>query len=177
MADMATDPTDIARSYWFWCCCLCNSLSLCSLCAEFGIQLCLPCSECLTTHGLSFASVWSKQFPVVGGQTNCKHVSLADIPEAWFRSANRLTPKSQLATLDVFWDLPIISSLDMAQPPQCTMSEDGLHQGNTCSIMYGTVGNLIHPWNAQDVVEASHVEGVKVLLLLSIGGPGLTVLF
>ena len=61
----------------------------------------------------------------------------------------------------------------MAQLPQSTFSEEGLHRGNTCAFKYGTVGNLIRPRNRQDAAKASRVKGVQALLLPNIDGPGL----
>ncbi len=62
----------------------------------------------------------------------------------------------------------------MTQPVKATMTQQGVHAGEFGMLQDVPVGDVVLPTDVKDVLEALHMEGVKLALLPFIGGPGFT---
>ena len=96
------------------------------------------------------------------------HVSLAAILGAQLWAACGSPSRRQLSTENVFWDTAILHAVDMPQPTQPALSEQGEHAQKVCSGQDLGVGHSVLPGYATDTADASQVEGIESFLLSDI---------
>ena len=109
----------------------------------------------------------------LGFDVNCFHVSLTGIPVAQLCAAFGSPPRCQFSIENVFWDAAILHAVDMPQPTQPALSEQGEHAWKVSSGLDIGVGHSVLPGYAQDTADASQVKGVDSFLLSGICGPRL----
>ena len=85
-------------------------------------QLLFPLLEVLPHHAVS-----CKVLPGVGVDVKCFHVSIADILVAQLWAAFGSPSRCQLSIENVFWNVAILHAVDMPQPTQLALSEQGKH--------------------------------------------------
>ena len=72
-------------------------------------------------------AVGCKVLPGLGVDVKCFHVSLADILVVQLWAAFDSSYRCQLSIENVFWDEAILHAVDMPQPTQPALSEQGVH--------------------------------------------------
>ena len=82
-------------------------------------------------------------------------------------------PRSQLSIDNVFWDAAILHAVDMPQPTQPALSEQGEHARKVGSGQDLGVGHSVLPGSAKDTTDAFQVEGIESFILSGICGPSL----
>ena len=111
--------------------------------------------------------------PGLSVDVKCFHVSLADILVAQLWAAFCSPSRCQLSIENVFWDAVILHAVEMTQPTQPALSEQGEHAWKVSSGQDLGVGHSVLPGYAQDTADASQVEGVVSFLLPGTCGPRL----
>ena len=90
-------------------------------------QLLFPCLEVLVQGDSPHHAVGCKVLPGIGVDVKCFHVSLADILVAQKWAAFGSSSRCQLSIKNVFRDAAILYAVDMPQPTQPALSEQGEH--------------------------------------------------
>ena len=86
-----------------------------------------PCLEVLVQGASPHHEIRCKVLPGIGVNVKCFHVSLADILVAQLWAAFGSPSRCQLSIENVFWDAAILHAVDMPQPTQPALSEQGEH--------------------------------------------------
>ena len=128
-------------------------------------QLLFPCLEVLVQGASPHHAVRCKVLPGIGVDVKCFHVSLADILIAQLLAAFVSPSRCQLSIENVFWDAAIPHAVDMPQPTQPALSEQGEHARKVSSGQDLGVGHSVLPGYAKDTADASQVEGIELFLL------------
>ena len=115
--------------------------------------------------------VGCKVLPGLGVDVKCFHASPADIFVAQLWAAFGSLSRCQLSIENVFWDVAILHAVDMPQPTQPVLPEQGEHAWMVGSGQDLDAGLCVLPKHAQDTVDASRVEGLGSFLLSGICGP------
>ena len=136
-------------------------------------QLLFPCLEVLVQSASPHHAVGCKVLPGLGADVKCFQVSLADIPVAQLWAAFGSPSRCQLSIEKVFWDAAILHAVDMPQPKQPALSEQGEHAWKVGSGQDLGVGHSVLPGYVKDTADASQVEGIESFLLSGICGPRL----
>ena len=134
-------------------------------------QLLFPCFEVLVQGASPHHAVGCKVLPGIGVDVKCFHVCLADILAAQLCAAFGSPSRCQLSIENVFWDVAILHAVDMPQPTQPSLSEQGEHARKVSSGQNLGVGHSVLPGYAKDTADASQVEGIESFLLSGICGP------
>ena len=134
-------------------------------------QLLFPCLEVLVQGASPHYVVGCKVLPGIGVDVKCLHVSLADILVAQLWAAFGFPFKCQFSIENVFWDTAILHAVNMPQPTQPALSEQGEHGPKVSLGQDLGVGHSVLPGYAKDTTDASQVEGIKSFLLSGICGP------
>ena len=134
-------------------------------------QLLFPCLEVLVQSASH--AVGCKVLPGLGVDVKRFHVSLADILVAQLWAAFESPSRCQLSIENVFWDAAILYAVDMSQPTQPELSEQGEHAwkvglGHDLSVWYSVL-----PGYTKDTADASQVERSESFILSGICGPRL----
>ena len=116
-------------------------------------------------------AVGCKVLPGISVHVKCFHVSLVDILVAQLWAAFRSPSRCQLSIENVFWDAAILHGVDMTQPTQPALSEQGEHAWKVGSGKDLGVGHSVLPRDAKDTADASQEEGMESFLLSGICGP------
>ena len=90
-------------------------------------QLLFPSLEMLVQGASPHHAVGCKVLPGIGVDVKCFHVSLADILVVKLWAAFGSPSRCQLSIENVFWDVAILYAVDMPQPTQPALSEQGEH--------------------------------------------------
>ena len=106
-------------------------------------QLLFPCLEVLVQGASPLHAVSCKVLQGTGVDVKCFHVSLADILVAQLWTAFGSPSRCQLSIENVFWDVTILHAVDMPQPTQPALSEQGEHarkvsSRSACSFFIST---------------------------------------
>ena len=133
-------------------------------------QFPFPCLEVLVQRASAHHVVGRKVLPGLGVGVKCFHVSLADILVAQLWAAFGSPSRCQLSIENVFWDAAILYAIDMSQPTQPALSEQGEHPWNVGSGQDLCVGHSVLSGYAKDTANASHVEGIEFFLLSGVCG-------
>ena len=136
-------------------------------------QLLFPCLEVLAQGASPHHAVGCKVLPGIGVDVKCFHVFLEDILVAQLWAAFGTPSKCQLSIENVFWDAAILHVVDMPQPTQPALSEQGEHARKVGSGQDLGVGHSVLPGYARDTADASQVEGIESFLPSGICGPRL----
>ena len=123
-----------------------------------------PCLGVLVHSASPRHAVGCKVLPRLSVYVKCFHVSLADILVAQLWAAFESPSRCQLSIENVFWDAAILHAVDMPQPTQPALSEQGEHAWKVGSGQDLGVGHSISPGYAKDMVDASHVDGIESFL-------------
>ena len=123
-------------------------------------------------------AVGCKVVPGLGVDIKCFYASLANIPVALL-AAFGSPSRCQLSIKNDFWDAAILHAVDLPQPTQPALSEQGEHAWNVGSGQDLGVGHSVLPGYAKDTADAypNHrsSNGVPstahVVLLLASRGP------
>ena len=108
-------------------------------------QLLFPCLEVLV-HGASpHHAVGCKVLPGIGVDVKCFCVCLADILVAQLWAAFGSPSRCSLSIENVFWDAAILHAVDMPQPTQPALSEQGEHAWKVGSGQDLGVGHSVLP--------------------------------
>ena len=108
-------------------------------------QLLFPCLEVLVQSASPHHAVGCKVLPGLGVDVKCFHVSLADILVAQLWAAFGSLSRCQLSIENVFWDAAIPHAVDMPQPTQPALSEQGEHARKVGSGQDLGVGHSVLP--------------------------------
>ena len=133
-------------------------------------QLLFPCLEVLVQGASPHHAVGCKVLPGIGVDVKCFHVSLADILLAQLWAAFGSPSRCHLSIENVFWDVTILHVVDMPQPTQPALSEQGEHARKVSSGQDLVVGHSVLPRYAKDTTDASQMEGIESFLLSGICG-------
>ena len=133
-------------------------------------QLLFPCVEVLVQGASPHHAVGCKVLPGIGFDVKCFHVSLADILVAQLWAAFGSPSRCQLSIENVFWDAAILHAVDMSQPTQPALSEQGEHARKVSSGQDLGVGHSVWPGYAKDTTDASQMKGTEFFLLPGICG-------
>ena len=144
----------------------------CSSCHQFLF----PCLEVLAQSASPHHALSCKVLPGIGVDVKCFHASLADMLVAQLWTAFGSPSRCQLSIENVFWDAAILHAVDMPQPTQPALSEQGEHDWKAGSGQDLGVGHSVLPRYAKDTVDASQMEGIESFLLSGICGPRLAVI-
>ena len=136
-------------------------------------QLLFPCLEVLVQSASPHHAVGCKVLPGIGVDVKCFHVSLADILVVQLWVAFGSPSRCQLSIENVFWDAAIIHAVDMPQPTQPTLSEQGELARKVSSGQKIGVGHSVLPGYVKDTAHAAQVKGIESFLLSGICGPRL----
>ena len=120
-------------------------------------QLLFPCLEVLVQGASPHHAVGCKVLPGIGVEVKCFHVSLADILVAQLWAAFGSPSKCQLSIEYVFWDMAILHAVDMPQPMQPALFEQGEHVRKVSSGQDFGAGHSVLPGYAKDTADASQV--------------------
>ena len=137
-------------------------------------QLPFPCLGVLVQCASPRHEVGCKVLPGLGVDVECFHISLTDILVAQMWAAFGSPSRCQLSIENVFWDAAILHAVDMPQPTQPALSEQGEHARKVGSGRDLGVGHSVLPRYAKDTADASQVEGIESFLLSGICGLRLT---
>ena len=107
-------------------------------------QLLFPCLEVLVQGASPHHAVGCKVLPGIGVDVKCFYVSLADILVARLWAAFGSPSRCQLSIENVFWDAAILHAVDMPQPTQSALSEQGEHALKFGSGQELGVGHSVH---------------------------------
>ena len=131
-----------------------------------------PLSEVLVQSASPHHAVSCKVLPGISVHVKCFHVSLADILVAQLWAAFGSPFRCQLSIEnDVFWDAAIPHAVDMPQPTQPALSEQGEHAWKVSSGQDLGVGHSVLTGYAKDTADTSQEEGMECFLLSGICGP------
>ena len=133
-------------------------------------QLLFPCLEVLVQSASPHHAVGCKVLSGIGVDVKCFHVSLADILGARLWAAFGSPSRCQLSTENVFWDAAILHAVDMPQPTQPALFEQGEHARKVSSGQVLGVGHSVLPGYAKDTADASQMQGIEFFLLSCICG-------
>ena len=75
--------------------------------------------------------------------------------------------RCQLSIENVFWDAAILHAVDMPQPTQPLLYEQGEHAWKVGSGQDFGVGHSVLPGYAKDTADASRVEGIEFFSCLA----------
>ena len=122
-----------------WSCCI-------PFCGPFFSNFCVhqllfPCLEVLVQSASPPHAVGCKVFLGLGVDVKCFHVSL--VAQLW--AAFGSPSGCQLSTENVFWDAAILHEVDMPQPTQPALSEQGEHAWKVGSGQDLGVGHSVLP--------------------------------
>ena len=123
-------------------------------------QLLFPYLGVLVQGASPHHAVGCKVLPGIGVDAKCFHVSLADILVAQLWAAFGSPSRCQLSIENVFWNAAILHAVDMPQPTQPALSEQGEHAGKVSSGQDLGVGHFVLPGYAKDTADASQVEEI-----------------
>ena len=128
----------------------------------------------MLVHGASpHHAVGCKVLPGIGVDVKCFHVSLADILVAQLWAAFGSPSRCQISIENVFWDATFLHAVDMPQPTEPALSEQGEHARKVGSRQSLGVGHSALPGCAKDTADASQMEGTESFLLSGMCGPRL----
>ena len=96
-------------------------------------------------HASPAGVVSSEVLPEIDVDVEHLHVSLADILVPQLQAASASLPCGKLSVEDVFWNLAILHTADMAKPVQLTLSQQGVHGGEASMRQDVSVGHLVLP--------------------------------
>ena len=136
-------------------------------------QLLFPCLEVSVQGAFPHHAVGCKVLSGTGVDVKRFHVFLADILVAQLWVAFGSPCRCQLSMENVFWDAAILHVVDMPQPTQPALSEQGEHARKVSSGQDLGVGRSVLPGYAKDTADASQVEGTVSFLVSGICGPRL----
>ena len=134
-------------------------------------QLIFPCLEVLIQGASPHHAGGCKVLPGISVDVKCFHVSLADILVAQLWAAFGSPSRCKLSIENVFWDMAILHVVDMPQPAQPVLSEQGEHAWKVGSGQDLGIKHSVLPRYAKDMADASQVEGIEACLLSGICGP------
>ena len=106
-------------------------------------QLLFPFLEVLVQSASPHHVVGCKVLPGLGVDVKCFHVSLVDILVAQLWAAFGSPSRCQLSVENVFWDVAILHAVDMPQPTQPALSEQGEHDWKVGSGQDLGVGHFL----------------------------------
>ena len=109
-----------------------------------------PCLEVLVQSASPHHAVGCKVLPVLGVDVKYFHVSLAEILVAQLRAAFGSPSRCQLSIQNVFWDAAILHAVDMPQPMQPALTEQGEHAWKVGSGQDLAIGHSVLPRYAKD---------------------------
>ena len=135
-------------------------------------QLLFPCLEVLVQGASPHHAVGCKVLPGIS-DVKCFHVYLADILVAQLWAAFRSPSRCQPSIENFLWDVAILHAIDMPQPKQPALSEQGEHARKVGSRQDLGVGHSVLPGYAKEKADASQVEGIGSIHLSGIRGPRL----
>ena len=87
------------------------------------------------------------------------------------RSSYGSSASGKLSVQHVFWYPAIVHTVNMAEPLESSLAEQGKHVVHSC--LHHFVGDTVLPSASQDSSEAAHVEAVELSDLAGAQGPGL----
>ena len=118
-------------------------------------------------------AVGGKVLPEIGVDVKCFHVCLADILVAQLWPGFGYPSRCQLSIENVFCDAAILHEVDMPQPTQFTLSEQGEHAWKAGSGQDLGFGHSALQGYAKDTADAFQVEGIESFILIGVCGPRL----
>ena len=109
--------------------------------------------------------------PAFGANVTGLHVTLAGVleSEGWASHWPRAT--GELSIEDVFQQAAVLHAPYMAQPAQASLAQQRIHAADPGTVQHVTVGDAVLPGDAEDTLEAPHVEGVEAALLAHVCCP------
>ena len=106
-------------------------------------QRLFPCLEMLVQSASPHHAVSCKVLPGLGVDVKCFHVSLADILVAQLWAAFGSASRCKLSIEVVFWDVASLHVVDMPQPTQPALSEQGADQFSCKTQEAGTAQSVV----------------------------------
>ena len=129
-------------------------------------QLLFPCLEVLVQSASPPHAVGCKVLPGLSVDVEFFHVSLTDILIAQLLAAFGSPSRCQLSIQNVFWDAAILHAVDMTQPTQPVLCEQGEHAWKVGSGQDLGVGHSVLPGFILDTAGACQL-GVEFFSCLT----------
>ena len=133
-------------------------LSACPFVCCCSHQFLFPCLEVSFQSTPPLRAISGMALPGHSVDVDSLHVSYSDIFVSQVRAPCGSSAQSQLTVEDVFWNATILHTVDMTQPSQSALSEQGIHSGKTRTRQDISVGYFVLPGYSQDTADASQVE-------------------
>ena len=122
-------------------------------------HLLFPCLEVLLQSASPHHVVGCKVLPGIGVDVKYFHVSLADILVAQLWAAFGSPCRCQRSIENVFWDAATFHAVDMPQPTQPALCEQGEHARKVGLGQDLGVGHAVLPGYAKDTAGVRHESG------------------